>query len=102
MPFIVTAEICSWYAVITTNYLVNTIENSIWAVTFLLIAIAPVRLMTDFHGATRWATRWTVAGIASYLAFLVDNRCADVLRALAGRPGERQAAARHRLRASMM
>src|SRR5882762_8994760 len=51
VPFIMTAEICSWYAVITTSYLGNTIENSIWAVTFLLIAVALIRLMTDFHGA---------------------------------------------------
>jgi hypothetical protein len=71
VPFIVTAEICSWYAVITTSYLGNTIENSIWAVTFLLIAIALIRLMTDFHGAMRWAIAVTVAGIACYLAFLV-------------------------------
>jgi hypothetical protein len=71
VPFIVTAEICSWYAVITTSFLGNTIENSIWAVTFLLIAIALIRLMTDFHGAMRWAIGATVAGIACYLAFLV-------------------------------
>ncbi len=71
VPFIVTAEICSWYAVITTSYLGNTIENSIWAVTFLLIAVALIRLMTDFHGVMRWAIGATVAGIACYLAFLV-------------------------------
>src|SRR3954452_11231327 len=71
VPFIVTAEICSWYAVITTSYFGNTIENSIWAITFLLIAAALVRLMTDFHGAMRWAIGATVAGIACYLAFLV-------------------------------
>jgi hypothetical protein len=71
VPFIVMAEICSWYAVITTSYLGNTIENSIWAVTFLLIAVALLRLMTDFHGAMRWAIGATVAGIACYLAFLV-------------------------------
>src|SRR3954447_5030232 len=71
VPFIVTAEICSWYAVITTSYLGNTIENSIWAITFLLIAAALVRLMTDLHGAMRWAIGATVAGIACYLAFLV-------------------------------
>ncbi len=71
VPFIVTAEICSWYAVITTSYLGNTIENSIWAVTFLLIAVALFRLMTDFHGAMRWAIGATVGGIACYLAFLV-------------------------------
>src|SRR4051812_21388619 len=71
VPFIVTAEICSWYAVITTSYLGNTIENSIWAITFLLIAAALVRLMADFHGAMRWAIGATVAGIACYLALLV-------------------------------
>jgi hypothetical protein len=71
VPFIVTAEICSWYAVITTSFLGNAIENSIWAVTFLLIAAALVRLMADFHGAMRWVIGATVAGIACYLAFLV-------------------------------
>jgi len=71
VPFVATAEICSWYAVITTSYLGNTIENSIWAVTFLLIAIALLRLMTDFHGAMRWTIGATVVGIACYLAFLV-------------------------------
>src|SRR5882724_6203470 len=71
VPFIMTAEICSWYAVITTSYLGNTIENSIWAVTFLLISVALLRLITDFHGAMRWAIGATVAGIACYLAFLV-------------------------------
>jgi len=71
VPFIVTAEICSWYAVITTSYLGNTIENSIWAITFLLIAAALVRLMMDFHGAVRWAMGATIAGIACYLAFLI-------------------------------
>ena len=43
--------ICSWYAVITTNYLGNAIENSLWAVTFTLIAVALVRLLHEFHGA---------------------------------------------------
>src|SRR5215475_7592224 len=38
VPLIVLAECFSWYAVITTDYLGNIIENSIWAVTFLLIA----------------------------------------------------------------
>src|SRR5256885_2744642 len=38
VPLIVLAEGCSWYAVITTNYLGNTLENTLWALTFLLIA----------------------------------------------------------------
>ena len=71
VPMIVIAEICSWYAVITTSYLGNTVENSIWAITFLLIAVALLRLLMEFHGAMRWAISATVVGIAGYLAFLV-------------------------------
>ena len=71
VPLIAIAEICSWYAVITTSYLGNTVENSIWAITFLLIAVALLRLMMDFHGPMRWAIGATVVGIAGYLAFLV-------------------------------
>src|ERR1700743_2893306 len=32
VPLIVVAECFSWYAVLTTNFLFNAIENSIWAV----------------------------------------------------------------------
>jgi hypothetical protein len=71
VPLILVAEVCSWYAVITTSYLGNTVENSIWALTFLLIAGALLRLMTEFHGAVRWAMGAAVAGIAGYLVFLV-------------------------------
>src|SRR5690348_11661263 len=31
VPLIVVAECCSWYAVVTTSFLGNTVENSIWA-----------------------------------------------------------------------
>ena len=70
VPMIVVAEACSWYAVITTSYLGNTIENSIWAVTFLLIAVALVRLIVDFHGIMRPLIAFAIAGIAAYVAFL--------------------------------
>src|ERR1700751_4127591 len=43
VPLILIAECFSWYAVLTTNYLGNAIENSIWAVTFLLVGIALCR-----------------------------------------------------------
>jgi hypothetical protein len=71
VPLIALAEVCSWYAVITTSYLGNAVENSLWAVTFLLIAIALVRLVGEFHGVIRIAMTTTLAGIAGYLAFLV-------------------------------
>ncbi len=51
VPLILIAECFSWYGVLTTNYLGNAIENSIWAVGVVL-AIA-------------------IIGIAGYLAFLM-------------------------------
>jgi hypothetical protein len=71
VPLILLAECCSWYAVVTTSYLGNTIENSIWALTFLLIATALVRLLSEFRGVARFAIAMTVAGVVFYLAFLV-------------------------------
>jgi len=71
VPLIVLAECCSWYAVITTSYLGNTLENSLWTVTFLLIAAALVRLSVDFHGAFRWVIAAAVAGIFGYVAFML-------------------------------
>lgn len=71
IPLILIAECCSWYAVITTSYLGNAVENSIWAVTFMLVWVALLRLLIEFHGIARVAIGMTAAGIAGYLAFLV-------------------------------
>ncbi len=71
VPMIFVAEACSWFAVITTNYLGNTIENSIWAVTFTLIAIALLRLFREFRGFMQWAIGTAVVGILAYVTFLV-------------------------------
>src|ERR1700759_895991 len=43
-PLLLIAECFSRYAVLPTNYLGNAIENSIWAVAFLLVGIALARL----------------------------------------------------------
>jgi hypothetical protein len=72
VPLILIAEICSWYAVITTNYLGNAIENSLWAVTFTLIAVALARLLYEFHGLARLVIATTIVGVGCYLAFLVS------------------------------
>jgi hypothetical protein len=37
VPLIVVAEICSWYAVLTTAYIGNVIEESIWALSAALL-----------------------------------------------------------------
>jgi hypothetical protein len=69
-PLIAIAECCSWYAVITTNFLGNVIENSLWTATFLLIAIALLRLLYRFRGVVQFVIAATAAGIAGYAVFM--------------------------------
>jgi hypothetical protein len=71
VPLIVIAQCCSWYGVLTTNYLANAIENSIWAVVFLLVGIGLCWLLPEFDGFIRAALVIAVIGIAGYLAFLI-------------------------------
>jgi hypothetical protein len=71
VPVIVIAECFSWYAVLTRNYLGNTIENSIWAATFFIIGIGLCRLLPEFDGFVRAALVLAIVGIAGYLAFLL-------------------------------
>ena len=71
VPIIVVAEICSWYAVVTKNFLSNAIENSLWAVAFLFVGIGLGRLLPEFDGLVRWLLIAGLVGIACYLAFLV-------------------------------
>ncbi len=71
VPLIVVAEICSWYAVVTRNFLYNAIENSLWAVAFLFVGIGLGRLLPEFDGLVRGLLIAGLVGIACYLAFLV-------------------------------
>jgi hypothetical protein len=71
VPLIIVAECFSWYAVLTTNYLFNAIENSLWAVAFAIVGVALARLLPEFHGPVRWVLIGSIVGIAFYLAFLV-------------------------------
>src|SRR6516225_5627634 len=70
LPLIAFAEICSWYAVITTDFLGNILENSLWMVTFLLIGVALSRLVIRFHGVVQFAIAAATAGIAGYVVFM--------------------------------
>jgi hypothetical protein len=70
VPVILVAECCSWYAVITTNYLGNAVENSLWTVTFLGIAGALALLMHKFGGAVQLAIAAAVVGMFAYAAFM--------------------------------
>src|SRR3979490_663432 len=71
VPLILIAECFSWYAVLTTNYLYNAIENSLWAVAFFVIGIGLCRLLPEFDGPLRVAFAIAIIGIVFYLAFLM-------------------------------
>jgi hypothetical protein len=71
VPLILIAECFSWHAVLTTNYLGNAIENSIWAVAFFVVGIGLCRLLPEFEGPPRAALAIAITGIAGYLAFLM-------------------------------
>ncbi len=71
VPLILIAECFSWHAVLTTHYLGNAIENSIWAVAFFVVGIGLCRLLPEFDGEVRVVLVVTIIGIAGYLAFLM-------------------------------
>jgi hypothetical protein len=71
VPLILIAECFSWHAVLTTNYLGNAIENSIWAVAFFIIGIGLCRLLPEFDGPVPVVLAITIIGIVAYLAFLM-------------------------------
>jgi hypothetical protein len=70
VPLIAVAECCSWYAVITTSYLGNVAENSIWTLTFALVAIALIRLVPRFRGALQLVIAGAAIGGIGYVIFM--------------------------------
>src|ERR1700753_470758 len=71
VPLILIAECFSWHAVLTTDYLGNAIENSIWAIAFFIVGIGLYRLLPEFDGSVRVVLAIPITGIAGYLAFLM-------------------------------
>lgn len=70
-PLICVAEICSWYAVIRTHYLGNSIEESLWAVSYFLIAIALFRLSKYLNNAMKMASYFGAIGSVLYVIFMM-------------------------------
>jgi hypothetical protein len=105
VPLILIAECFSWHAVLTRNFFGNAIENSIWGICFLIIAIGLCRLLPEFGGAARVVLVIGILGIAGYLAFLATidvpmyltrwrTRIADEMRPLSPLEGLRDASVR--------
>ena len=57
VPIIAVAEICSWYAVLSTNYLGNAIEQSIWTFVFGAGARRPPCRASAGRGSVSWGSR---------------------------------------------
>ena len=70
VPLIVLAECCSWFAVISTDFLGNVLENTIWTIAFGLIGVALLRLLFSFHGPVRIAIAGASVGVACYVLFM--------------------------------
>lgn len=68
VPVIVVAEICSWYAVITTNFIGNTIEQSLWTLCVALLTASLLSLAPKFPLELRGFLRaWTGVGVVFVL-----------------------------------
>jgi hypothetical protein len=71
VPLIVMAETFSWYSVITTNYIGNTMEESTWATVALLLAVGLALVRPALQGSLRAFAGQAIWIIAGYFAFLV-------------------------------
>jgi hypothetical protein len=71
VPIIVTAEICSWYAVLTTFNLAHVAENSSWALAAALAIAAMLAMLPRCDSNRRRALFVWCMGGALYVAFMV-------------------------------
>src|SRR5262249_12983520 len=67
---IVVAELCSWYAVLTTCYLGNTIEESLWALSALLLIVGLLTLWSSCSPAYRPLLAGALALGVAYVTFM--------------------------------
>jgi hypothetical protein len=71
VPLIFVAECFSWYAVATTNYVGNAIEESLWTTTFSLFAIALCTLIPASQGRRKLWLSLGALGSFLYVCFMV-------------------------------
>lgn len=71
VPAIAVAECFSWYAVISTNYLGNVVEESIWATVGLGTVLAAGALAPRYRGAVWKFLAFCFGCALAYVAFMV-------------------------------
>ena len=70
VPLIAMAETFSWYSVVTTNYIGNTVEESTWATVSILLIAGLVVVRPRLQGALRAFVGQAIWIIAAYFVFL--------------------------------
>ncbi len=70
-PMIVIAECASWYAVITTNFMGNVVEESIWTLTFGLLFWAAASLAGRLPDSLSMLMRFAALSALLYLVFMM-------------------------------
>jgi hypothetical protein len=70
VPVIVAAELCSWSAVLTTSYLGNVAEESLWALAASLLIVSCLRLWPRCRRAYRYFLAAALAVGVAYVLFM--------------------------------
>lgn len=70
VPLIVVAETCSWYAVLTTSYLGNAMEQSLWTFTAALMAVALFVVWRRVEGSQRLFLGAGIVACTGFVAFM--------------------------------
>jgi hypothetical protein len=70
VPMIVVAEICSWYAVLTTAYIGNAFEESIWAIAAALLVGGLAASWTRCNPSTQPAVSVAIILGVAYVAYM--------------------------------
>ena len=75
VPLIAMAEIFSWYSVITTNYIGNTLEESSWATVAALLIVGLAIVRPRLQGSLRAFAGQAIWIIAGYFVVLPRSTC---------------------------
>jgi hypothetical protein len=69
-PMIIGAEIASWYAVVSTNFLGNVLEQSTWTLGGTLIALSYIKLYPQVDPQLRQFLRRTAPVVLAFIYFM--------------------------------
>lgn len=70
VPAIFVAEACSWYAVLTTSYIGNALEQSIWTLTAAVLGLTLLAILRRARGELRLFLGMSVVACAGFVAFM--------------------------------